>query len=368
MESAREYNYDWLRVVSMIAVIMIHVSVIWVSDFSTYVSEGGNVEELLYPMMSCVYNTISRFAVPCFVMLTGAFVLSDSRTANYKEFYSKKIIKIGVPTIIFSCLYILYRIPFCFIGEQAGMGRVFSLIKDIIKGSPFYHMWYLYMLVSLYFLAPIVIQFKDSIKYKNFRIIVFVFMLMGSLSGWTTGNVQLSWDIGQAFEYLGYFMVGYVIRKDLKKDSKKGIFLIVVGVLLEIATAFAEYQFQIVNGIGESELEYSIVGSFCPTIVVASLLVFAGFTMLSARYNVWIEKLSAMSFIIYLVHAGALDVICKLLNLVIGKNYIRTLNNVYWIPILVIMVLLFSILLTIIYRKIESYIMSNLKNRRVLKS
>lgn len=191
---------------------------------------------------------------------------------------------------------------------------------------------------------------------------------MGSLSGWTTGNVQLSWDIGQAFEYLGYFMVGYVIRKDLKKDSRKGIFLIVVGVLLEIATAFAEYQFQIVNGIGESELEYSIVGSFCPTIVVASLLVFAGFTMLSARYNVWIEKLSAMSFIIYLVHAGALDVICKLLNLVIGKNYIRTLNNVYWIPILVIMVLLFSILLTIIYRKIESYIMSNLKNRRVLKS
>lgn len=41
MESAREYNYDWLRVVSMIAVIMIHVSDTWVSGFSTYVSEGG---------------------------------------------------------------------------------------------------------------------------------------------------------------------------------------------------------------------------------------------------------------------------------------------------------------------------------------
>ena len=89
--------------------------------------------------------------------------------------------------------------------------------------------------------------------------------------------------------------------------------------------------------------------------------------MLSARYNVWIEKLAAMSFIIYLVHAGALDVICKLLSLVIGKNYIRTLNNVYWIPILIIMVLLLSIILTIIYRKIESYIMSKLKNRRALK-
>lgn len=41
MESTREYNYDWLRVVSMIAVIMIHVSSSWVHGFSTYISDGG---------------------------------------------------------------------------------------------------------------------------------------------------------------------------------------------------------------------------------------------------------------------------------------------------------------------------------------
>lgn len=214
-------------------------------------------------------------------MLTGAFVLSDSRTANYKEFYKKKLIKIGIPTIIFSCLYVLYRIPLCFVGEQAGMGRVFSLIKDIIKGSPFYHMWYLFMLMGLYFLAPIVVQFKDSIKCENFRKIVIVFLILGSLSRWTTENIQLNWDIGQSFEYLGYFMVGYVIRKDLKKDTGKGAFLILAGMLLEIATAFIEYQFQIVNGIGESELKYRIVSPYSPTIVVASLLIFAGFTMLT---------------------------------------------------------------------------------------
>lgn len=229
MKPAREYNYDLLRVVSMIAVIMIHVSDSWIRNHLAYVSAGGSAEELLYPMRTCIYNAISRFAVPCFIMLTGAFVLSDSRTGNYKEFYQKKLKKIGVPTIIFSVLYILYRIPFCFFGESAGMKNLLLIIKDIIVGSPFYHMWYLYMLIGIYCLAPIVVRFKDSIKYETFRKIVFIFLILGSLSRWTTENVRLNWDIGQSFEYLGYFMVGYVLRKDLQKNTGKGILLIIGG-------------------------------------------------------------------------------------------------------------------------------------------
>lgn len=35
----------------------------------------------------------------------------------------------------------------------------------------------------------------------------------GQSVGWTTQTVRLRWDVGQAFEYLGHFMIGYVIRK-----------------------------------------------------------------------------------------------------------------------------------------------------------
>lgn len=361
MKSKREYNYDWLRVISMIAVIMIHVSSNWVSSFSGYVSDGGKVEDLLNPLMACVYNSISRFAVPCFMMMTGAFVLADSKTANYKEFYRKKFIKIGVPTIIFSCLYILYRIPLCFVGENTGMRKVFLLIEDIIKGSPFYHMWYLYILFGLYLLAPIVIRFKDSIKYENFRKVVIIFLILGTFSRWTTENVRLNWSLGAIFEYLGYFMIGYVIRRDLKKSNKKGVFLILVGFLIEIATSFIVYHFQIVKGISESRLEYRIVSPYCPTIVLASVLIFAGFTMLKSEHNTLIEKLAEMSFVVYLVHAGVLDVIVKILIVTKGEYYTNILNNTYYIPIFVLVVLLVSIFLTIIYNKIESYIRSKAK-------
>lgn len=71
----REYNYDLLRAVSMIAVIMIHVSGMWVNGFSECILEGVEIATLKNPIMAYVYNAISRFAVPCFVMLSGAFVL-----------------------------------------------------------------------------------------------------------------------------------------------------------------------------------------------------------------------------------------------------------------------------------------------------
>ena len=41
MLSKREENYDWLRVISMVAVIMIHVSSTWIGSFSQFVSDGG---------------------------------------------------------------------------------------------------------------------------------------------------------------------------------------------------------------------------------------------------------------------------------------------------------------------------------------
>lgn len=368
MQTDRECNYDLLRVISMIAVIMIHVSITWISGFSKYISDGGEINMLLYPIMACVYNTISRFAVPCFIMLSGAFVLDDDKTADYYNFYHKKFMKIGVPTIIFSILYVLYRILLCFLGEGSVLKEAVTLIKDIIVGAPFYHMWYIYMLLVLYMLAPVAVRFKDSISYRNFRRSAFIFLVLATISRWTTGVVRLNWDLGQSFEYLGYFMIGYVIRKDLQKNNFKGILLILLGIAMEIALAFAEYKFQIVDGIDENELNFQIVAPYAPTIAMVSLIIFAGFTMLEIGYNKHIKKLADMSLIIYLVHAGVWDFFKKsMMYLAKGENYVMNLNNLYWIPIFVVMVLIISALLTMVYNSLELFFLKR-KHRKQLQA
>lgn len=366
MKADREHNYDLLKVVSMIAVIMIHVSTAWIVMFSKYIADGGEINTLLHPMMAYVYSTVSRFAVPCFIMLSGSFVLDDSKTAGYHDFYHKKLMKIGIPTFIFSILYILYRIPFCFLGDGSVLTEAVSIIKDIIVGSPFYHMWYMYMLLVLYLLAPIAVIFKDSISYRNFRKIAFIFLVLASISRLTTEKVMLNWDLGQSFEYLGYFMTGYVIRKDLQKNNFKGILLILLGIVVEIATAFVDYKLQIVDGIAENKLNFPIVAPYAPTIVLASLLIFAGFTMLKIEYNKHIKKLSDMSFIIYLIHAGVWDFFVKFMRLIKGKDYLTSLNNLYWIPVFVVMVLIISVLLTVVYNNLELFVIQRKHKKQLI--
>lgn len=139
----REGNYDLLRIVSTIAVIMIHVSAAYIGEFET--NEVRNYDSNM--MYGYIYNTISRFAVPCFVMLSGAFILSNEKNGNYGYFYRKTFRRIGIPTIVFSCAYFLYSMLSAVGRVYLGTGGINALIEPIkawITGVPFYHMWYLY--------------------------------------------------------------------------------------------------------------------------------------------------------------------------------------------------------------------------------
>lgn len=376
----RQANYDYLRILAAIAVIMIHVSATWVgrytdafaeagraagtdtvvsSDISVNAtnalkaaaavdfSEVGTVAEAFAGglggvLITCLYNTISRFAVPCFIMLSGAFLLSDERTREYRSFYRRRLKKIFVPTFVFSVLYILYSLPFCFVGDDRGMHEVLSLAKSVVRGEPFYHMWYLYMLLVLYLLAPWAMRVKESLDEATYRRMALVFLVLASLSRWTS-SVVLNWDFGQAFEYLGYFYVGDVLREELSIRNRfgshrngKGALLIAAGFLVEAGTAYLEYRIQVLTGIGEGGLKYKIVSPYCPTIVLASVLIFAGFSALTVKESHIITRLAGLSFFIYLFHAGVWDVLQKGIRYGMGSDFFqRAMYPGLWIPVCV---------------------------------
>lgn len=344
----RETNYDLLRVFSMLAVIMIHVSQNYIGGYTLLFADKeilGGIDAVV----SCIYNTLSRFAVPCFIMLTGAFALDSRKTVNYKEFYKNSFIKLGIPTIIFTIIYTLYKILLAFLGGKTGIGAFVDVFVDILKGKPYYHMWYMYMLIGLYALAPIVVRFKNSISFENFEKVAFIFLIVASISRWTK-EVTVMWDIGQAFEYLGCFMVGFVLRKKLTKNNTKGICLVLSGFIVLLITAFIQYKFQVSLGIQEQDLKLEIVSPYCPMIVLASVLIFAGFTKLEMKGNKYIEKLSNLSFLIYLIHAGVWHALFSFISVLKEENYmINHLNCVIWVPIFVILVLIVSMVGAAIY-------------------
>lgn len=163
MEQNRESSYDLLRVVSAVAIIAIHVSGTYQNAVTNITLFGFQYTSHIFTTV--LYNTLSRFAVPCFVMLSGAFILSDERNTDYRFFYKKTFRKIGIPTLLFSIFYIVFSIAKSIAAVAMGKKEwtaVFLPIIEAIQGRPFYHMWYLYMIIGVYLLVPIVHRYKND--------------------------------------------------------------------------------------------------------------------------------------------------------------------------------------------------------------
>ena len=345
MEQSRESNFDLLRIICSVAVITIHVSATYKTAITNEETFGTIYTSHIF--VTLLYNTLSRFAVPCFVMLSGAFILSNDKNSDYYYFYHKCFRSIGITTIIFSVLYFLYSIAISIViikVRNEDWTVLLTPVKDLIKGKPYYHMWYLYAMIGVYILVPILHRLKKDMKEKTFDRIAWVFLVLACLSMWTSTR-KLNWDIGGSFCYLGYFMVGYVMRKWAAnhKNNLKGICLIVMGFLVELGITYLQYSYSL-QGFSETDINYGLIDPQAPLIVVSSVLIFGGFSMLRINRN--FGKLSGFTFLIYLFHAGVWDLLGLVVKKVIG---VRGDNRII-IPASILIVFCFSYLLSIVYK------------------
>lgn len=76
----RERNYDLLRIVSTLAVIVIHVTSFHIKCVLT----GEMQIDFGKSKYLNLLNMLMRFVVLCFIILSGAFVLEKKRNSNYK--------------------------------------------------------------------------------------------------------------------------------------------------------------------------------------------------------------------------------------------------------------------------------------------
>ena len=317
-------------------------------------SGGGYYRENIF--ITCSYNTLFHFAVPCFVMLSGAFLLANEKNGDSVSFYKRSIYKIGIPVFIFSIFYFVFDIAMVLINHRSALS-IRLLVKPIfhlLKGAPFYHMWYVYMIIWLYVLTPLIIKIKNSVSERAFFIASLIVLFFCIFSGWTS-KYMFEWDIGRAICYLGYFLIGYEIRSKIgaDKNNKKAILCILIGILVEVILISIRYKFAS-ELIRDEDLVLPIVGNFNPLMGLASILFFVGFSYLDTRIDC--SNISRYSFLIYLFHAGILEI------MLIGYRDIfhgSGDNSLFIIPITIFVVFFISYAFAFLYSKTWDRISAN---------
>ena len=101
---------------------------------------------------------IGRFAVPVFLMLTGYLLLDPEREMGPSKIVSY-LKRMGLLVLIFGFPYAL--VERLVGGEGFSLGLIVSSVRDVLAGDTWDHMWYLYALMGIYILLPLLRVFAD---------------------------------------------------------------------------------------------------------------------------------------------------------------------------------------------------------------
>lgn len=339
MESRRLNNriiyLDLLRILATFAVVVVHVD--------GNIIDSTNIMSTNYAII-CTYSFLAHFCCPIFVMLSGVIFLNPNKNISFKDMYFKYIFRISRAFVFWSPLYAFYT-SFTYTKE---INTVFikTFIINFLNGH--YHMWFLWMLIGLYIITPILRVITKTGGRSTLKYFIILFLIFGISIPFLLNDLKISplqnfqslvndIDVTFVVGWVGYYIIGYYI---FTYDVSKRIELIsyALGVIaIIISLIFFHSGFS---------AEYNILTYFSPNVTAMCLAIFILFCKkiskihFSNKIENIIFSISSCSFGIYLIHDFVNILLFKvLLN-------INSYNTLFIIPL---SVFVFTVSFFIIY-------------------
>lgn len=159
----RKYYLDYLRIIAILGVIFMHTG---------GHCQGENIRSLNWQVCN-IFNTGTRWAVPTFVMISGSLFLK--KDINLKRIYSKNILRLVIAFVFWSTIYTLVFSTFKYYNLFSIQG-IFNTITGMFKG--YYHMWFIFMIIGLYMVTPILKVCIDNISEKLLKYWMFISFIL----------------------------------------------------------------------------------------------------------------------------------------------------------------------------------------------
>ena len=294
---------DALRVFAAIAVVVMHVSAIAIKQSDAFDWWIGNI-----------FVSLSQWGVPIFIMISGALMLDSSKNERISFYLAKRFKRILIPLLFWSCVY------FVFLKLRGHEITVYFVLKSFFfTGGPYYHLYFLYLILGLYLLTPalrIYLRHASPTNIQYCIAICFLFAILYKLFGFLQHEDGTpSFAFTTYLSYIGYYIGGYYFRN--APIERKLTRILLLGLLFCFLIILFGSGF-LINKFGISSHGYylrnylsppEIVMAFCIYILVLS--VYAGRDKIAGNRPSLFHQLSPMSFGTYLLHPIVVAILSK---------------------------------------------------------
>lgn len=320
----RHRGFDLLRVLAIYMVVQIHTG-----EFE-YISPEGTVLHTAGSWAVGWTNSLLRVCVPLFVMITGFFLfpIEDER-----RFFRKRFTRVLIPFVLWCAVYSFYSYAQGTISLRMAWLNIARI--PVNYGTEVGHLWFVYMLMAIYLIAPVFSPWVVSAGRKSMELFLalwavtltlpFIHLFFPAVWG------ECYWNATPTLYYfsgfMGYAVLAAYIKRFWMAPSLRidwlAIGLVVAGYAITLGGFL--YRLRYEQQVKSLELTWNFTSLNVAMMTAGLFLLFRNLRAQDSNSRVWkwIDDLSRMSYGMYLAHIIVLNTIHSHLAPMIGNAFLR---------------------------------------------
>lgn len=297
---------------------MAALAVVYLHDSVVYLHLYGRLDPLPWHLANAVQMT-SHFAVPMFLMISGALLLGRP-TGEVGPYLRRRLGTVLKPYAFGATLHFLYD------GWQgAWPASAHALAAKVLSGNAAYHLYFLWVLAGIYLLTPLLAGAARLPCRTLVTVTALLFAVAMAERHLNAFGLSLGYlSLGAGLSYLPYFLAGYALATHGPPPLRACLALFALGAAAGTALTWA--------GFASGRFDQSTVSDPLSVVTVPmSLAAFGALLHLrieSPRARRAITALAGLTLGIYVLH------------LVVARELATALSRLAEIPPLWLILLL----------------------------
>lgn len=328
------FYIDLLRCIAAFAVIAIHILGplrMLYGDIST--------SEWMAPI---TFNGMTRWAVPVFMMISGALLISTNKPFNCKNYMTKRLGKVVVPFIGWTIIYALFA-GFILQSQmlpssefEFAFATAWHVIKNATNDPAWYHLWFFYDFIPLYFVIPFLAPVLKKLPTQLIYLLVICFVVLFTMH-WLKVESFLRENL---VLYTGYLVIGwFLFNRDNSPQLKLWVYAGVTMLILNVVGTYIVAQ--TTGEYGSLFMGYKTLN----TMIIAGMLFVLAQEyahLITGKAKRCVSVISKYSLGIYLLHP------LLLISVRETSNGYYDMWGSYWIaiPVMTVIVMAISVVCT----------------------
>ena len=301
---SKEYQYDIsvMRIIATLAVLLMHESSIICDQ-----PQGYSLTDGQYSILHMIHMSMF-WAVPLFLMITGALLLEKDRDISPKTCLNKYAKRIVLVLIVFG-------IPLSILQQFIDNGTlsthlIIKALKLWSEGNAIRHFWYLYTLLGIYLILPMIGVFYHQANRSTILYIILVLVTMDFILPTVGAVVGVNFGFLIPVTYvITYLLLGRYLRDDSNRLGQSRTICIGATILMLLVEVVLSIEFP---GLSASLINYK-----SPVILLHTIMIFGALQGIHCpeKSKILLHRMDRLCFGVYLIHPFPMHLLYKKFHL-----------------------------------------------------